>query len=139
VSSGGPLRRLTPLRGTSTLKRTPLKAGKPKQRRKVPRAAALEVAARSRGRCVVCGGRRNLTRHHVLPVQRWPELELVAANMVLVCWDPCHAAHENASRRIRWEHLPECSITLAETTSGAASIYLAKTYPRTAPGGTGHR
>jgi 5-methylcytosine-specific restriction endonuclease McrA len=139
MQRGGPLRRLTPLRGTSTLKRTPLKAGKPKQRRKVPRAAALEVAARSRGRCVVCGGRRNLTRHHVLPVQRWPELELVAANMVLVCWDPCHANHEAAHRRILMAELPECAITLAHATSGAAVVFLERTYPKTAPGGTGHR
>jgi 5-methylcytosine-specific restriction endonuclease McrA len=114
------LKRKTPMaRGTASLTRsTPLTAGTAKKRRKISEATRREVAKRSGGRCVVCGRKdRRLTRHHVLPVQTFPELETVAANMVLVCWDPCHAAHENASRRIRWSELPSCAITLAYATS----------------------
>jgi 5-methylcytosine-specific restriction endonuclease McrA len=127
------LKRKTPMaRGTASLTRsTPLTAGTAKKRRKISEATRREVAKRSGGRCVVCGRKdRRLTRHHVLPVQAFPELETVAANMVLVCWDPCHAAHENASRRIRWSELPSCAITLAYATSGAAAVFLERTYPR---------
>jgi 5-methylcytosine-specific restriction endonuclease McrA len=127
-----PLRRSTALRQGQPLTRTgPLAPGRRKTRRKVSAAVRMEVAKRSGGRCVVCGRKdRRLTRHHVLPVQTFPELETVAANMVLVCWDPCHSAHENASRRIRWAELPQCAITLAYATSGAAAVFLERTYPR---------
>jgi len=120
------LRRTTPLKATATLEAKPRKV-----RAKVPGVVAREVAKRSAGRCVVCGRKsRRMTRHHVLPVQSWPALELVAANMVLVCWEPCHVNHEAAHRRIRWAELPECAITLAYSMSGAAAVYLERTYPR---------
>jgi hypothetical protein len=139
------MRRGKALQRYTELRRSALKSGVPeaqlqrgaglarsprKTRRKISEATRREVAERSRGRCIVCGGKRGrMTRHHVLPVQRWPELELVAANMVLACFD-CHMAHEGASRRIRWSELPECAITLAYATSGAAAIYLERMYPR---------
>jgi hypothetical protein len=64
-----------------------------------------------------------------MPVSRWPELTAIAENIVGVC-EPCHARHENAHRRIRWDELPQCTITLAQTTSGAAAVYLERTYAR---------
>jgi hypothetical protein len=124
-----PLTRRTPLAGGSTLKRTPLKAGKPKRRRKQPAEVLAAIAKRSGGRCIVCRAKCDprRDRHHVLPVQTWPELELVAANQILVCLDD-HMAHEGASRRIRMAELPACAITLAHATSGAAVVYLERTY-----------
>jgi hypothetical protein len=130
VKRGGPLRRLTPLRGTSTLKRTPLKAGKAKRpRRAQPIKVLAKIAKRSQGRCIVCGTKCDprRDRHHVLPVQSWPALEFVAENQVLVCLAD-HMAHEGASRRIRMAELPECAITLAHATSGAAVVFLERTY-----------
>jgi hypothetical protein len=129
VKRGGPLRRLTPLRGTSTLKRTPLKAGKPKQRRAQSADVLALIAKRSHGRCIVCRAKCDprRDRHHVLPVQSWPDLEFVADNQVLICL-PDHMAHEGASRRIRMAELPECAITLAHATSGAAVVFLERTY-----------
>jgi 5-methylcytosine-specific restriction endonuclease McrA len=104
------------------LRRTPRKA-------RVSHTEARRTALqRSRGRCIVCGSRA-VHGHHVLPVSRWPELTAVAANIVACC-EACHARHENAHRRIRWEELPECAILLAQTTSGAAAVYLDKIYPR---------
>lgn len=108
----------------------PLKPSPPKQRARIPNDARKRVYARNGGRCIVCGKRGPLTVHHVLSVERWPTLELVEDNMVGVHWSPCHAAHENASRRIRWQELPECAIRLAHTTSGAAVLELERRYPR---------
>jgi hypothetical protein len=127
------LKRKTPMaRGGATLARTtPLAPGKRKTRRRQSHDVLIAIAKRSRGRCIVCRARCDVRRdrHHVLPVQTWPELETVAANQVLACVD-CHMAHEAASRRIRWAELPECAITLAYATSGAAAVYLERMYPR---------
>jgi 5-methylcytosine-specific restriction endonuclease McrA len=90
--------------------------------------ARREAFQRSGGRCIVCG-HKAAHGHHVLPVQRWPALTARAENIVAVC-EPCHARHENAHRRIRWEELPACAILLAQTTSGAAAVYLERTYSR---------
>lgn len=128
-----PLKRGTPLgRGTATLSRaTPLQPGKRKQRKRQPAKVLAAIAKRSKGRCVVCGAKCDARhdRHHVLPVERWPALERMAENQVLACID-CHMNHEAASRRIRWAELPECAITLAYATSGAAAVYIERTYPR---------
>jgi 5-methylcytosine-specific restriction endonuclease McrA len=118
----GPVKRTALKRGRKPLRRTPRKA------RVSHREARSEAFRRSRGRCIVCGSRA-VHGHHTLPVSRWPELTACAANIVAVC-EPCHARHENAHRRIRWDELPECTITLAQTTSGAAAVYLERTYPR---------
>lgn len=127
-----PLARKTPLaRGDTALRRTPLAPGKPKRRAKMPAAIAKEVHKRSGGRCIVCGRKpKRPTRHHFLPVRSWPELELVADNMAILCWEPCHQNHEAAHRRIRWDELPECAIRLAHMTSGAAVMFLERHHPR---------
>src|SRR4051794_20577987 len=71
-----PLARKTPLaRGTATLTRTAIKPGKRKTRQKMPPGVAAEVKRLSRGRCVRCGTRRDLQRHHVLPVAIFAEYE----------------------------------------------------------------
>jgi hypothetical protein len=41
----------------------------------------------------------------------------------------CHLAHENASRRIPYAALPQCSIDLAVRVGTAAEDYLTRTYP----------
>jgi 5-methylcytosine-specific restriction endonuclease McrA len=109
--------------------RRPLNRGTQKRRATIPPDTRRRVYARSRRRCIACGKPGRLTIHHVLAVERWPALELVEANMVGVHW-PCHAAHEAASRRIRWGELPECAVTLAHATSGAAVLELERRYPR---------
>jgi AhpD family alkylhydroperoxidase len=125
-----PLARKTPLaRGTATLTRTAIKPGKGKARPKVPDGARREAFRRSGRQCIVCRRRGQLQAHHVLPVREWPELAALAANMVGVCAG-CHDAHERAARRIRWEELPACAVTLAQATSGAAAVFLEHTYPR---------
>lgn len=116
------MKRSTLKRRTSPLKRAARKA------RVSHTGARREALRRSRGRCIVCGARA-AQGHHVLPVQRFPELTACAANIVGVC-EGCHARHESAHRRIRWNELPACAVTLAYATSGAAAVYLERTYPR---------
>jgi 5-methylcytosine-specific restriction endonuclease McrA len=109
--------------------RAPLKQTPRKRRETLSAKVRRDVYARSNRKCVVCKRRRALTIHHVLPVQAFPHLELEPRNMVGACFD-CHMNHEAASRRIRWDELPECAVTLAYATSGAAAIFLERTYPR---------
>jgi hypothetical protein len=90
--------------------------------------ARSEAFRRSGGRCIVCGARA-AHGHHVLPVEKFPELTAISANIVAVC-EVHHVLHHAAHRRIRWDELPQCTITLAQTTSGAAAVYLEKVYPR---------
>ena len=128
-----PLERKTQLaRGEKPLKRTRLKAGAPKRRQAVPKAIKDEVARRSRGRCIVCAWNGKETagtqRHHVLPVQSWPELELHPDNMVLVC-AACHDDHERANRRIPRPALPAAALKVAAVMG--AEWYVEKTYPAT--------
>jgi hypothetical protein len=109
-------------RSRKPLRRTPRKA-------RVSHTEARRTALqRSRGRCIVCGHKAE-HGHHVLPVERFPELTAVAENIVGVCLVH-HALHHAAHRRIRWDELPQCTITLAQSTSGAAAVYLERTYPR---------
>lgn len=125
-----PLRRKTPLKATAnTLRRTPLKTSARKRRPKVSDEHRLTAFKRSRGKCIVCSARVKLQAHHVLPVRDWPMLANMAENMVGVC-PGCHDNHERAHRRIRWDELPQCAITLAYSTSGAAAVYVERTYPR---------
>jgi 5-methylcytosine-specific restriction endonuclease McrA len=90
--------------------------------------ARREAFRRSGGRCIVCGARA-AHGHHVLPVEKWPELTARAENIVALC-HRCHVRHHSAMNRIRWDELPQCTITLAQSTSGAAAVYLERTYPR---------
>ncbi len=96
------------------------------------------VYARSDFRCVCGCGRACTALHHVLPVQRWPELELIEANMVGMANMPCHLAHENAQPRLPYERLPQCALDLARETGPDAVAYIERTYPREGaePGGT---
>jgi 5-methylcytosine-specific restriction endonuclease McrA len=137
VKRGGPLRRVTPLRGTSTLKRTPLKVGKPKRRRRRTAAINAEIARLSRGRCVRCKTKRALQPHHVLDVQMFSEHELEPRNIVLVCAG-CHDEHTRAHRRLRIDELPDEVIAFVYSTGGREVLHLERYY-KTAPGGTGHR
>lgn len=131
VERRAPLKRGTPLaRGTATLSRaTPLRPGERKRRPKVSDGQRLAAFRRTGKRCAVCGHRHQLQAHHVLPVRLWPELANLADNMMGLCAG-CHDAHERAARRIRWAELPECAITLAYATSGAAAVYLERIYRR---------
>lgn len=126
-----PLARGTPLsRGDATLRRTvALAPGKPKRRARIPPHVRKRALARNRNRCIVCQRRVRLQLHHFLPVRTWPELTTVEANLGGIC-QRCHEAHECAHRRIPWTALPECAITLAYSTSGAAAVYFERTYPR---------
>jgi 5-methylcytosine-specific restriction endonuclease McrA len=125
-----PLTRKTPMaRGTATLARAPLAPGTPKRRQRIPPSTRKAVFARSRRKCIVCQRRVRLQIHHCLPVRLFPALELDPDGMVGIC-GTCHERHENASRRIRWNELPACAVTLAYATSGAAAVFLERTYPR---------
>lgn len=127
---GGPLKRSAPLaRGDVQLQRTPLKPGRRKWRKTLTDATKREVMQRSRGRCIVCGSKRMLQRHHVLPVQRWPEYETTVENMVIVCAG-CHDEHERARRRIPLAALPQSVRTWVVTRGGREESYLYRTYAR---------
>jgi hypothetical protein len=43
--------------------------------------------------CAACGRRKDLEVHHVTPYREAPELELVDANLISLCADPCHFVH----------------------------------------------
>lgn len=40
--------------------------------------------------CAVCGRKKNLEVHHILPFSLRPELELEPDNLIVLCADPCH-------------------------------------------------
>lgn len=122
------LKRGEPLRPDPEKVRAFLRRRRPRKARVSHAGARTEALRRSGGRCIVCG-ERAVHGHHVLPVERFPELTDCAANIVGVC-EVHHALHHSAHRRIRWEELPECVIVLAQTTSGAAAMFLERTYPR---------
>lgn len=113
--------------------RTPLKRGKQKQRQPTPPSTVALIGLYSVGRCVICGVACNprRDRHHVLPVQTWPEHELVAENQVLLCW-PDHDAHERAARRLTLSELPpevRAWVRLRAAENGPIEAYVARTYP----------
>jgi hypothetical protein len=94
----------------------------------------MAVRARSEGKCVVCvhQGRERPKkaehRHHCLPVQKWPELELVADAQVGICADH-HWAHEYSPNfKIPLLALPECVFRLAADVGPAAVDYLLSRY-----------
>lgn len=56
------------------------------KRRRSPKWRALEKAhLRKQPECAACGTRRLLQVHHVVPVSKAPELELVASNLITLC------------------------------------------------------
>jgi 5-methylcytosine-specific restriction endonuclease McrA len=131
-----PLTRKTPMaRGAATLARAPLAPGKPKRRKKRPAHVRDAVRKRSHGRCVVClhdrepRPERIAHLHHVLEVQNWPELEIVADNLIGLCVRH-HEQHTKAFRRVPMAALPDCAVTLAHTMGGRAVLELERFYPR---------
>lgn len=75
--------------------------------------------------------RRGTQIHHILPVERFPELELEVANMLGTCvW--CHENHTNAARRFPRAIFP-CGLAMltgpAYPNLLAAVAYLNRTYP----------
>lgn len=134
-----------------------LRPGKRKRRKPIPREVRARVYARTWGYCAVCaheaglsigrlggarkaeeaGVRRIAHPHHVLPVQQFPELELVGENMMGVCAEHHHAHHNSPNGRIPYEALPNVAKALARG-NGPREAFLDRTYPRErpTPGGT---
>jgi HNH endonuclease len=108
------------------LRQTPLKRSPAKRRKSVPSGTRKRVMARSGGLCVACTTAPAIELHHVLPVQKWPDLTTKPANLVAVC-RPCHANHETAFARIPRHRLPDAAIGLAH--SVGAGWYIERTYP----------
>jgi len=132
------LARRTPLaRGVSVLKRTPLTAKPPKQRKSRPAKINAEIVRLSSGRCIRCKAKRGLQPHHVLDVQMFPAYELEPRNIVLACAG-CHDEHTRAHRRFRLDELPDEVIAFVRSRGGREVLHLERYY-KPAPGGTGHR
>ena len=61
-------------------------AGKaPPGAKRSSRWAAVRDAFLRGQRCSVCGGRRNLVAHHVIPFHLAPDLELEHSNLIALC------------------------------------------------------
>jgi 5-methylcytosine-specific restriction endonuclease McrA len=109
--------------------RKPLRQTPRKQRASLTPAQVREVARQSGGRCIRCGSKRRLQRHHALPVSKWPEHEREPRNMVLAC-EGCHDEHERAHRRFRHDELPEAVRTWIRSLGGREALYMERTYTR---------
>jgi hypothetical protein len=105
------------------------------RRAATPKDVVEAAMERSQSRCIICGrsGSANwsLQPHHVFPVaapmDSFPELEAVAANVVMLC-PGCHDAHERAMVRIPRGKLPRETLELAHGHS-KRQLYLDRTYP----------
>jgi len=55
-------------------------------------AEAARRFLKEHSRCAACGGDDRVQVHHVLPVDRYPELEFDESNMISLCMSPleCH-------------------------------------------------
>jgi 5-methylcytosine-specific restriction endonuclease McrA len=115
----------------SELKRTTgLKRSAPKPKARIPHNVRRAILRRQDYRCLVCGeGWFRLQLHHVLPQSKWPEHDEQMMNLVALC-EPCHARHENAHRRIRYDELPEQVRTWIRTLGGRETLYTERTYPQ---------
>jgi len=51
-------------------------------------AAAERRFLKEHSRCLACGGDALVYAHHILPVERYPELEVDEANLVPLCMSP---------------------------------------------------
>ena len=142
---------------------SPLSPGRRKVRPRVPDKVRAEVKRRTHGRCHLCLWRlgflvgsepapgiraellmprtaarwapRIVHLHHVFPVERWPELAKLSANLIGLCHD-CHFSHEYPGckpTRIPREALPAEAIALASG-DGPRLNYLERIYPLTAAG-----
>lgn len=45
---------------------------------------------RTIGYCQLCGSRKQLGLFHILPIGRYPRLQLHRDNLLLTCWFGCH-------------------------------------------------
>jgi len=63
-----------------------------RRRRSAQWAEAARWFLKEHSRCAACGGDDRVQVHHVLPVDRYPELEFDESNMVSLCMSPleCH-------------------------------------------------
>jgi hypothetical protein len=140
---------------------SPLAPGRRKVRPRVPDAVRAEVKQRTHGLCHLClyrlgyrlpvaggaatepvrqlphrrGAKRIAHLHHVFPVERWPELAKLSANLIGLCHD-CHFGHEYPGckpTRIPRAALPPEAIALAAG-NGPRLNYLERTYPLTDAG-----
>lgn len=131
------------------MKRTSLKRGRPlranpekvrefmrrsqgrgfRERESTSKDVVAEAYGRSHGRCVVCGSRKRLQPHHILPVNRWPGLLQEPMNVMALCAG-CHDSHERWFRRVLWGELPDCVFRLAQLVGRDAVLYLERYYPR---------
>lgn len=115
-------------------RQTGLQRSARKRKARIPPATKLIVEARSRGRCIVCGHSRreafvagwSMDRHHVFDEALFPELAVIAENLVLICgYD--HGRHTSALARIPLSKLPQCALDLADG-DGPRTNFLARTY-----------
>jgi 5-methylcytosine-specific restriction endonuclease McrA len=118
----------------SELKRTKgLKRSAPKPKARIPANVKRAIFRRQLWRCLVCEigpfSYGQLQIHHVLPQRLWPEHDQQMHNLVAIC-PGCHANHEAAHRRIRYDELPEQVRTWIRTLGGRETLYTERTYPR---------
>lgn len=109
-----------------------------RKRRSLPPAVRRPAQERQRGLCITLGCRRKpWQRHHILPVTRFPELELEPDNLVAICPE-CHADHESANKPLLRSWLPACALALAARVGGRAEAEIDRHYPleRAEPGGS---
>ena len=52
--------------------------------------------------CEACGGKENLTVHHVRPFHLYPSLELVRSNFITLCEHPSHNCHLIFGHFLAW-------------------------------------
>ena len=115
-------------RGTGTLERKPLKRAAKKRRASIPKPVRARVMARSEGKCICGCGRKATHIGHALEVSRWPELELIEANMYGVHHD-CHWAHHfTPNARIPMRHLPRCVFDLVNELGPKAEAEIERYY-----------
>lgn len=148
LARGGLLKRSTQLRQTKPLARAPLRSTPPKRDEQGAAKAFFDTVCRApSGKlipCAICGAKRRLDAHHILPKQflkrveraiNMPTGELVWAtsNGMSLCRD-CHDRHENAYRRVPRYVLPARAWEFAHYVDGLlgtaeASERLIRTYP----------
>jgi 5-methylcytosine-specific restriction endonuclease McrA len=105
----------------------PLKRGRRKSRKRIPKQLRRDVLELTHGYCFLCQKRPAVHLHHFLAVQRFPEMEFEQDNLTGMCFD-CHMAHENASQRIGWDELPRRTVEWCREVGDPWLAYLERTY-----------
>lgn len=94
-----PLRRKTPMRSQSQLRRTRIKPYKPKKESRIPDAVGAAVKRRSRGICERCQIKPGTELHHrVTRARGGPHDEF---NLVHLCSE-CHHVHAHGQLEHPW-------------------------------------